>query len=242
MGCSSGVAAPQPAAVRLGELLVPSVQAPSTAGAGRVEREAGPCELPLRRAVQVTPGEGIVIPKWHFLLLASFLAPRPGLGLSQVRKTPESRVTSQRSTSDLNLSCCRDKFWSAGRRERAWGAPTSLSRRCRVPQSLWDETRPEGCAPGLVLAQSVNTLWILSPCTMCGAFSRRCSFCPLSLPRPCFPQLCRVRGICCRRAALCSTPLPVCHLMSMVCLLSSASLPPPVSGCESLQWGCGKAS
>lgn len=59
--------------------------------------------------------------RWPLLLLASFLAPRPRLGVNQIRKTAESRVTSQRSTNYLNLSCCKDEIWSAGRRERVWG-------------------------------------------------------------------------------------------------------------------------
>lgn len=60
------------------------------------------------------------------------------------------------------------------------------------------------------------------------------------LPWPCFPQLCPVHGFCHRKAALCSTLLPVCHFISIVFLLPSASLPPPVSGFESLCKGVWK--
>lgn len=95
----------------------------------------------------------------------------------------------------------------------------------------------------LVLAQCLHradTLWILG-CVQ-HILPRRCLFCLLSHPRPCFPQLCPVHGFCCRKAASCSTLLPICHLISVMFLLPVLPLPPPVSGFESLQWGYGKAS
>lgn len=75
------------------------------------------------------------------------------------------------------------------------------------------EDHSPGTSPGSVSSQCKYPLDPQSLDCAQSVLSKRCSFCLLSLPWPCFPQLCPVHGFCRRKAALCNVLLPVCHLI-----------------------------